>query len=103
MCKQVDAAEWDACALGSGEVNPFTLHSFFKSLEDSKSAVCPLTNDHCVKAMTHKMHPDSAGGKMSSQDDIPASWNQGSIRLRGQIAPRHGLMGRVGLAMNKAG
>ncbi|KAK9828324.1 hypothetical protein WJX74_008746 [Apatococcus lobatus] len=36
---EVDPAEWDACALGSGEVNPFTLHSFLKSLEDSKSAV----------------------------------------------------------------
>ena len=41
--EQVDAADWDACALGSGQVNPFTLHSFFKSLEDSKSAVSLLS------------------------------------------------------------
>ena len=47
MREQVDPAEWDACALGSGEVNPFTLHSFLKSLEDSKSAVCSLADDHC--------------------------------------------------------
>ena len=36
---QVDPAEWDACATGSGTVNPFTLWSFFHALEESSSAV----------------------------------------------------------------
>ena len=61
MCKQVDAAEWDACALGSGEVNPFTLHSFFKSLEDSKSAVLSLTIDHCSKGAPTELDSDRQG------------------------------------------
>ncbi|KAK9828957.1 hypothetical protein WJX72_003039 [[Myrmecia] bisecta] len=36
---QVSQEEWDACATGSGELNPFLLWSFLKALEDSQSAV----------------------------------------------------------------
>ena len=36
---QVQASEWDACAKGSGEVNPFLLHAFLLALEESGSAV----------------------------------------------------------------
>lgn len=35
---QVDSAEWNAAAIGSGEVNPFVLHGFLQSLESSSSA-----------------------------------------------------------------
>jgi hypothetical protein len=31
--------EWDACATGGGEVNPFVLHDFLHVLEASGSAV----------------------------------------------------------------
>ena len=37
---QVDSAEWNAAAIGSGEVNPFVLHGFLQSLESSSSAAC---------------------------------------------------------------
>ena len=33
------ATEWDECAKGSGEVNPFLLHAFLLALEESGSAV----------------------------------------------------------------
>ncbi len=39
LVAQVQASEWDACAKGSGEVNPFLLHAFLLALEDSGSAV----------------------------------------------------------------
>ena len=39
LSAQVQASEWDACAKGSGEVNPFLLHAFLLALEDSGSAV----------------------------------------------------------------
>lgn len=37
---QVSADEWDRCATGSGETNPFTLHCFLHTLERSACAVC---------------------------------------------------------------
>lgn len=36
---QVKQADWDACATGSGEVNPFLLWAFLNALEESGSAV----------------------------------------------------------------
>lgn len=36
---KVGQEEWDECAIGSGEVNPFLLWAFFHALEDSGSAV----------------------------------------------------------------
>ena len=39
LSMQVQASEWDACAKGSGEVNPFLLHAFLLALEESGSAV----------------------------------------------------------------
>eukprot|EP00884_Botryococcus_braunii_P019080 jgi/Botrbrau1/5856/Bobra.0366s0037.1 len=36
---KIDQKEWDACATGSGEVNPFVLWSFLHALEASRSAV----------------------------------------------------------------
>lgn len=41
---QVAATEWDECAKGSGEVNPFLLHAFLLALEESGSAV----SDHLL-------------------------------------------------------
>lgn len=35
---EVDAEEWDACACGDGETNPFLLHAFLRALEVSGSA-----------------------------------------------------------------
>lgn len=37
--EEVSATEWNAVAIGSGEVNPFVLHAFLLALEISKSAV----------------------------------------------------------------
>jgi predicted N-acyltransferase len=36
---EVPAAEWDACANGTGDDNPFLTHAFLSALEDSGSAV----------------------------------------------------------------
>ena len=36
---QVKQEEWDACATGCGEVNPFLLWKFLHCLEESGSAV----------------------------------------------------------------
>lgn len=36
---QVQQADWDACATGDGEVNPFLLWAFLNALEESGSAV----------------------------------------------------------------
>ena len=38
----VEQEEWDACATGCGEVNPFLLWTFLHCLEESGSAVSPL-------------------------------------------------------------
>lgn len=35
---QIAAADWNACAQGSGGYNPFVSHAFFSALEESKSA-----------------------------------------------------------------
>ena len=37
----VEQEEWDACATGCGEVNPFLLWTFLHCLEESGSAVSP--------------------------------------------------------------
>lgn len=37
--EQVSAADWDACAMGDGEMNPFLLHAFLLAMETSGSAV----------------------------------------------------------------
>ena len=37
--QQVKQSAWDACATGSGEMNPFLLWSFLNALEESGSAV----------------------------------------------------------------
>ena len=37
---QVNQEDWDACATGSGEVDPFLLWSFLNAMEVSGSAVC---------------------------------------------------------------
>ena len=42
--KQVDRADWDACATGGNEVNPFLLWDFLNALEESQSAVRPDTS-----------------------------------------------------------
>ena len=42
LSTQVSASEWDACARGSGETNPFLLHAFLSALEESRSAVGPI-------------------------------------------------------------
>lgn len=34
---EIDAAQWDRCALGSGVYNPFTSHAFLLALEESGS------------------------------------------------------------------
>ena len=36
---QVKQSDWDGCATGSGEVNPFLLWAFLNALEESGSAV----------------------------------------------------------------
>lgn len=36
---QVDKQDWNACALGQGELNPFLLWEFLHALEESNSAV----------------------------------------------------------------
>ena len=49
---QVSQAEWDACATGSGEVNPFLLWAFLHALEESGSAVrpsLPCPHQHCIE------------------------------------------------------
>lgn len=35
----VGKEEWDVCAMGGDEVNPFLLYDFLSAMEDSKSAV----------------------------------------------------------------
>ena len=47
---QVSASEWDACARGSGETNPFLLHAFLLALEESRSAVGP---SFCFSLFSH--------------------------------------------------
>ena len=52
---QVSASEWDACARGSGETNPFLLHAFLLALEESRSAVGPTSCfplSHCCAYVT---------------------------------------------------
>ena len=59
---QVGQEEWDACATGCGEVNPFLLWTFLHCLEESGSAVrvallhsprspCITTQDACMYAL----------------------------------------------------
>lgn len=55
---QVSPAEWDACATGSGEVNPFLLWSFLNTLEQSGSAVS-LTSSWLGTALVSELHADS--------------------------------------------
>ena len=48
-CEQVDCEEWNATAVGSGEINPFVLHGFLQSLETSSSAVRLLSLTICSR------------------------------------------------------
>ena len=53
LSTQVSASEWDACARGSGETNPFLLHAFLLALEESRSAVGPPS---CFPPCQHRSH-----------------------------------------------
>ena len=72
---QVDSEEWNATAIGSGEVNPFVLHGFLQSLETSSSAVLPALYFLLNPALTTKLwHRGSVIMKGAWLCDLHTSW-----------------------------
>jgi Peptidogalycan biosysnthesis/recognition len=61
---QVSADEWDRCATGSGETNPFTLHCFLHTLERAACAVGATSVWRCsIAALQHLQLPAPSGAQ----------------------------------------
>jgi Peptidogalycan biosysnthesis/recognition len=75
---QVSADEWDRCATGSGETNPFTLHCFLHTLERAACAVGAAPAGCCSIACLPQLELHAClalAGSIRWSDCHPVRWS----------------------------